>query len=244
MVDRNRGKASGDDKFFAAASTVVLLEEAVSDLYYLLSRGFAEKSSLLLVANRYKLHARQMKAIQGMAASAAQIDIRKQKEILPNSLNNHTIAIDGFNLLILLEAAMSGSYIFKGLDGCYRDIAGVHGSYKRVKQTTEALSIVADILHNCKVAKVVWYLDKPISNSGMLKKMLLEIAAATNSDWEVELVFNPDRTLAKQSSIVVSSDAWILDNCLRWTNLPKLIFQKSLRDINVIGENFSSKCHI
>lgn len=238
MAERNRGKASGDDKFFASESIIVLLQEALKDLHYLLSRGFAEKSSLLLVANRYKLHSRQMKAIQGMAASAAQIEIRKQKELLPNFLDDQTIAIDGFNLLILLEAAMSGAYIFKGLDGCYRDIAGVHGSYKRVKQTTEALSIVADILHNCKVAKVVWYLDKPISNSGMLKKMLLEIAAVTNSDWEVELVFNPDKILAQSTMVVVSSDAWILDNCLRWTNIPKLIFQKSLTGINIIGGNF------
>ena len=112
-------------------------------------------------------------------------------------LQGATVAIDGFNLLILLEGALSGAYLFKGLDGVYRDISGVHGSYKRVAQSEKAIDLVGQTLAELGVQKVCWYLDKPVSNSGRLKVRLFEKAVAAGYDWEVELVYNPDRAVAE-----------------------------------------------
>ncbi|MCY0967521.1 DUF5616 domain-containing protein [Chryseobacterium wangxinyae] len=52
----------------------------------------------------------------------------KQLEI--SDLKNKTIHNDGFNILILLESLLSEAYIFQGLDGCFRDLSGVYGTWK------------------------------------------------------------------------------------------------------------------
>ena len=74
---RNRGKNSNDDQLFGSDKIQQKLKEAVIDMHYLLSRGYAEKSSLQLVGNRYRLNVRQQQAVQGMSASEEQIEQRK-----------------------------------------------------------------------------------------------------------------------------------------------------------------------
>lgn len=211
MTTRNRGKDASDDRLFGNAHIQQKIKEAAKDMCYLLSRGFAEKSSLQLVGNRYRLTARQQKALQGMSASEQQIDLRKKKTLMSSQLKGNTIIIDGFNLLILLESALSGAYIFKGLDGNFRDISGVHGTYKRVQKTEDALVLVGNELKNLGVTLVIWYFDAPVSNSGRLKTILRKAAEEYKYNWKINLVNNPDSVLADSDGIVISSDAWILD---------------------------------
>lgn len=101
MNERNRGKNSGDEQLFGTEKTQLKIKEAVKDIHYLLSRGFAEKATAELVGNRYRLRARQIQVIRAAAASQAQIEIRKSKELQYQALNNSTIYLDGFNVIIL-----------------------------------------------------------------------------------------------------------------------------------------------
>lgn len=216
---RNRGKEGRDDALFGTSKMRDRIIEACTDMHYLLSRGFAERSSVQLVGNRYRLNARQQQVLQGMSASQVQIEHRQQTQVDASNLEGETIIIDGFNALIILESALSGAYVFKGLDNCYRDIAGVHGTYKRVNQTLEVLKMIGDYLKQQKVDKVIWILDKPVSNSGRLKGILYETAEVNQYNWEVILENNPDKIVAESTYIGVSSDAWVLDRLNRWFNL-------------------------
>ncbi|MBQ4819981.1 DUF434 domain-containing protein [Aquimarina sp. MMG016] len=224
MHVRNRGKEGSDDRLFGDTAMVAKLKEAAKDMCYLLSRGFAEKSSVQLVGNRYKLNSRQQKALMGMSSGEKSILFRKNHSISHLNLKNQTIAIDGFNLLILLESALSGAYIFRGLDGYYRDISSVHGSYKRVQKTEEVIVMVGKYLNELEVSSVHWYFDSPVSNSGRLKTLLRELAEEHKFPWEIDLVHNPDKILAESSQIIVSSDAWVLDRAERNFNLPDYLF--------------------
>jgi len=103
-------------------------------------------SVLQIVGNRYKLNKRQRMAILRVGAAEQDIQLRKSKHLQPSDLKNKTVSIDGFNLLILLESALSGAFIFKGRDGTYRDISSVHGSYKRVQKTEAAIILVGNVL--------------------------------------------------------------------------------------------------
>lgn len=228
---RNRGKNSNDDQLFGSERVHQTLKEAVADMHYLLSRGYAEKSSLQLVGNRYRLNVRQQQAVQGMSASQQQIERRQAHEILFEDIKDETIAIDGFNLLIILESALSGAYLFKGLDNTYRDLSSVYGTYKRVQQTERALVMVGELLkHN----KVIWVFDKPVSNSGRLKTILRELAEEKQYNWEIILDNNPDKLLADSEHIVVSSDAWILDRAERWLNLASYFIENHIENTNII----------
>ncbi|MTH15548.1 DUF434 domain-containing protein [Flavobacterium sp. LC2016-01] len=223
---KNRGKEASDDTLFGTEKIQLKLKEAVTDLSYFLTRGYGEKATLALVGNRYRLNSRQQQAVRGMSASQSQIENRKAKEIQSQDLEGKEIAVDGFNALILLESILSNAYVFRGQDGFIRDLSSVHGTYKRVKQTSHAIEMMADFYKKEKIKTIYWLFDKPVSNSGRLKKLIEEIASENQYDWQVELVYNPDKVIAESNFIAVSSDAWILDHSNANFNLMKYVLQQ------------------
>lgn len=233
MALRNRGKKSKDDKIFGPR-WIPIFKEAVDDYCFLMTRGYAENSIQEIVGNRYRLNSRQRMAIRRIGSSRQSIEARSQKEVSAQDIAGKALEIDGFNLLILLESALSGAYIFKGRDGTYRDISSVHGSYKRVVKTEEAILLLGKVLKVLKPKSIKWYFDQPVSNSGLMKSMLLEISKQEDFNWEVELVYNPDKVLAKSAAVVITSDGWILNEVKSWFNFGAWLVENHLSDINVI----------
>jgi hypothetical protein len=203
------------------------LLNALADMHYLLSRNYPPKASLALVGNRYQLVQRQQQALQGMACSAEEISNRKKKELSPSALKDQTILLDGFNVLIILETALSGGFIFEGLDGCYRDIASVHGTYKKAQHTEEALTLIGNTLQQLQLQKVIWVFDAPISNSGKLKSICYELAEKHGFPWEIILDNHPDKYLIDNKGLVCSSDGWVLNECAAWFNLGAFIINNT-----------------
>ncbi|MEM7039187.1 MAG: DUF5616 domain-containing protein, partial [Bacteroidota bacterium] len=37
--------------------------------------------------------------------------------------------------------------------------------------------------------------------------------------WEIDLVYNPDKTIAETQEIAVSCDSWVIDHAPNWFNL-------------------------
>jgi len=169
-----------------------------------------------------------------MSASVVQVEQRKQSELEIIQLAGQEIMIDGFNLLIILESALSGAYLFKGMDNCYRDLSGVHGSYKRVQQTEKALLLIGGFLKESAVGKVTWVFDKPVSNSGRLKTIVRELAEANEFNWDVILDNNPDKLLAESNMIAISSDAWILDRAKKWFNLAGHLIENNIETTTIV----------
>lgn len=226
MGQTNRGKEPSDDKLFSTESVRIKLRDAMDDLSHLMGRGYAQKSALALVGNRYKLNVRQQKAVQGMAASAEQVLKRKERSLQFEALENQEVVVDGFNVLILLESLLSEAYLFKGADGFYRDLSSVHGSYKKVSQTARAIELIGDFYEKARIKSMHWYFDKPVSNSGKLKQLIGEIAAERGYNWQVSLTFQTDADIVNENKISVSSDAWILDNSTQNFNLVGYLIQK------------------
>lgn len=216
---RNRGKEGRDDLLFGKASAQEKLLEAVSDLSFLLEKGYGVVSACQLVGNRYKLNKRQQQALRGMSASETSVSTRMKKLVDVQNLKGQTVIVDGFNVLIILESMLSGGYIFKGKDGAYRDLSSIHGSYKKVSQTQEAIMLVGDFFMKYHLEKLIWVFDKPVSNSGKMKAEILEIANEKGWNWEGVLDFNPDKLIAQSEYIAVSSDAWILENASKCYNM-------------------------
>lgn len=234
MNNRNRGKNTGDDALFGSEKQIEKLKLAVQDMYYLLSKNYAEKASSELVGNHYRLKTRQIQVIRGASASENQIQNRKSKQLEISDVKDKTIYLDGFNVLILLESLLSNAYIFEGVDGCFRDLSGVFGTYKRVNQTQISIELVRAFFQKSKAEKLVWIFDKPVSNSGRIKQIILDFAIENNLNWEVELEFNPDKYLVENKEIIVSSDAWILDHCKNWFNLVGYLIGEEKLSVNLI----------
>jgi hypothetical protein len=243
MKQRNRGKAPNDHLLFNEKFQAVFYE-ALEDMSYLLSREYGVKSSLQIVGSKYRLNARQQKALLGMSASNASVISRKNKELSIDDLAGKEVIIDGFNLLIILESAISGAFVFKGMDGAYRDVMSVHGGYKRVLQTEEAILLIGKMLQELQVKKAVWYLDAPISNSGRLKTHLRETAEREGFPWEIYLANNPDKELIASDKIMISSDAWILEDGQQWFNAMDYLIQHHLENVELFHATPAQKIAI
>ena len=164
-------------------------------------------------------------AVGRVSAAADAIFAREQRRLPLAEINGRTVAIDGFNLLILLESAFGGGLVLHARDGTYRDLAGVHGTYKHVRHTVPALLRVGEALR--PAAKVTWYFDQPVSNSGRLKTMLRELSETHRFNWEIILAYNPDKELIAlpNDTVLVSSDSWILNDGGAWCNLGREILE-------------------
>jgi hypothetical protein len=127
--------------------------------------------------------------------------------------------IDGYNLLITVEAALAGGVVLRARDGAWRDMASVHGTFHKVRETLPAIELIGRFLAGHGAAQCTWYLDCPVSNSGRLKRTLLDAAAAQGWPWAVELVPDPDALLSIATELVATADSVILDRCAGWLNL-------------------------
>lgn len=216
-MGKHRGPAPEDVERFAPARRAAL-RTAVQELSWLLTRGYAERSALALVGNRHELPARARTAVSRCAASETAAAARRARRVEPAELAGATVHVDGFNAIITGESVWSGGVVLRGLDGAHRDLASVHGTYARVEETGEVLDALADVL--APAAEVVWYLDRPVSNSGRLAGMLRACGQQRGLRWEVELVWDPDRVLVGSDAVVATADARILDGGVRWVDLP------------------------
>jgi hypothetical protein len=210
------------------------LRGAVADLSWLLEREYAPTSSLKLVGDRYALTDRQRMAVMRSSCSDAALQRRREQQQIASALGGQPVVIDGFNVLTTIEAALGGGVILCGRDGVYRDLAGVHGTYRKVEETLPALRLVGAVLTALGVARTRWLLDRPVSNSGRLKAMILEMAQEQGWTWEAELAFNPDALLSTSPDLIVTADSVILDRGPRWFNLARDVIERHIPTARVV----------
>jgi hypothetical protein len=223
----HRGPHPEDERLFSAEFYPVL-RQAAGDLCWLLSRGYASESSLKLVGDRYTLVARQRVAVARCACSDQQARRRSEHQVELSALKGRDLWLDGYNVLTTLEAALAGGVILAARDGTCRDMASMHGTYRQVTETVPALEILGRVLQDCQVSQSFWYLDRPVSNSGRLKKTMEALAAAQGWTWEVELVPSPDALLFETPEIVATADSIILDRCPAWYNLAAAVIRREI----------------
>ena len=216
----HRGPDPRDAEAFGHPSWPAL-RAAVSDLSWLLGHGYAPVSALKLVGDRHNLTERQRQAVRRAACSDERRALRAANRASAEELAGGFLMIDGFNVLTTVEAALGGAVVLRCRDATYRDIAGVHGTYRKVAETLPALEIVASVLGSLKVPRVGWLFDRPVSNSGRIRSLVLQTAAEHAYHWSVDLVDNPDRLLTESPAIIATADSGILDACPRWFNLAR-----------------------
>jgi hypothetical protein len=204
------------------------LNAAVADLSWLLGKNYAEPSALKLVGDRYQHTARQRQAVRRAACSDLARTCRQRNRAALSDLRGRPLWIDGFNVLTTIEAALGGGVILAARDGSYRDLASVHGTYRKVEETRPALELVGKTLAGHEIGPCRWLLDSPVSNSGRLKVLILETAQANGWPWSVELVFDPDPLLFEAPEAVATADSAILDRCKAWVALSRAIVEASV----------------
>lgn len=209
-----RGYEPKDAAEFGTERAARALHRAAQEIYFLLNRGYDIKSASTFVGNHYLLSERQRMALARLLSSRAALDVRREKE---HKTAPEHLVFDGFNTIITLEVALSGSLLLRGLDGTVRDLAGLRGTYRIVDKTHAAVRLLLDQLRTLGVSHAEIYLDRQVSNSGRLRALILEYAAAHGVSVETMLDERVDSVLSGMDD-VVTADAIILDNCKSWYN--------------------------
>src|SRR5215813_179377 len=225
----HRGAHPADRELFGP-DQLSTLRRAVSELSWLLTHGYNVTSSLKLVGDRYGLRERQRLAVGRSSCSEEDQQRRMAHHISVEELRNESVVIDGFNLLITIEAALSRGPLLLGVDKCIRDLSSVHGSYRSVEETDRAILLIGEALENLGATSVLWLLDRPVSNSGRLAAKIADLAQQHHWSWQVEGVFNPDAMIISSRAVAITSDSSILDRVDRWADLKAYLLAQQIPD--------------
>lgn len=221
-----RGYDPEDEKQFTGKQ-LEFLRKAANEVQFLLDRGYDVKPVTTFVGNHYMLSERQRLALARSVSSREWIEKRNSKELLQKEKKNfpETVHIDGFNMVITLEVALSGSPVFVCRDGTIRDLAGLRGTYRIIDKTQNAIELILQKLVFLKITKACFYLDAPVSNSGRLSGLIRHCAGKYDISVEVQIIPDVDRVL-EQHEGVISGDAIILNRCISWLNImPEIVDQ-------------------
>ncbi len=206
-----------------------LLQEAACDFRYLLNRGYPRKGALELVGNRYQLTLDERHLLHRGVFSEEDSQRRRTKKISFHRLRNRDLAIDGHNVLMTLEAGLSGRSLICGDDGFIRDISGVSGNYRKSNVTEEALQLLFHALKRIRPRHILFLLDAPISGSGSLASEIRKQMKQEAISGDAQAIKVPERILHEFPGVVATSDSAILDRAKMAVDLAgDLLKQKGL----------------
>jgi len=221
------------DKRFFSKEAVINLGIAQEEIQWLLDRDYGIDTVINFVGNHYLFSSRQRLALRRATATETQYNKRRSTLLPLENAEHGCMFIDGFNIIITLEVALSGGVIILGKDGVLRDflrdLAGLRGTYRLIDKTETALNLIGMALNEFNVPQVKFFLDEPVSNSGRLRNKILSHSKVWNIPTEVELVRDPDPILSDMERIV-TGDSIILDNCKGWFNLSRKIVEDYIKD--------------
>lgn len=202
------------------------LNAAAQEIVFLMNRGYDTKSASTFVGNHHLLSERQRTALTRIISTRAALEERERKQLFQAP---ESIVLDGFNTIITLEVALSGSLLLQGMDGTIRDLAGLRGSYRIVDKTVRAAELLLNRLEDLKVKNALFYLDQQVSNSGRLRALLLDKAKGRSLQVQAKLHPGVDGVLSRMEN-VITADAIILDKCGSWYNLNRGLIEKFVPD--------------
>jgi hypothetical protein len=219
-----RGSHPDDARLFGAPY-LPRLRAAAQEVAWLIDRGYPRAGAIAFVSDHRQLEDRQRLALERSVCSDGEYRRRAAREEEADDVAGRTLHVDALNLIVTLEVALSGGLVLTGADGAVRDLAGLRASYGPVPETEEAIDRVGVAMAALRVGGAVFYLDAPLPSSADLRTRLLVHALRWACPVDVQLVRNPDASLAGARH-VVSSDGPVLEACASWLNLGARIVER------------------
>jgi hypothetical protein len=204
------------------------LDEAAQDFRYLLNRRYPRKGALELVGNRYGLTFDERHLLHRGVFSSADSQARRKKKVSITKIRNKDLAIDGHNVLITIEARLSGRPLILADDGFVRDISGLSGGFKKTETTEKAIQFIINAIKQIKPRQTIFLLDAPISKSGKLAEEIRDRLMQANLPGDAAALMVPEKILIGFPGVVATSDTAIIDRSKRVWDLAGYILRKHL----------------
>ena len=204
------------------------LQNAAEDFRYLLNRRYPRKAALELVGNRFGLTFDERHLLHRGVFSSADSKSRRKRIVPITGIRNKDLAIDGHNVLITIEAALSGRALVLADDGFIRDISGLSGSFRKSKVTETAIQLVLNVSKKWKPRKTLFLFDAPISMSGKLAREIRDRLNQANLPGDAVAVKVPEKILIGFPGVIASSDTAIIDRSEKVLDLAGYIITKKI----------------
>jgi hypothetical protein len=205
------------------------LQKAAEDFRYLLNRGYPRKVTLELVGNRYGLTFDERHLLHRGVFSSKDSQSRQKKRIPIKEIRNQDLAIDGHNVIITIEAGLSGHPLVLADDGFVRDISGLSGSFAKSEITEKALQLILNVLKKWNPRKILFLLDAPISKSGRLAEEIRNRLKQANLPGDAMAVKVPEKILIGFAGVIATSDTAIIDRSKEVLDLAGHIVTKRIK---------------
>ncbi len=210
------------------------LENAAKDFRYLLNRGYPRKATLEIVGNRYGLTFDERHLLHRGVFSDSDSEARNKKIIPIKTIRNNDLAIDGHNVLITVEAGLSGRPLILADDGFIRDISGLSGSFKKTATTEKALRVIVSFLKKWRPRHILFLFDAPISKSGILAQELRALLKKEGLPGEAQAVTVPEKILIGFQGVIATSDTAIIDRSEKVIDLAGDIIRTKIGSMSLL----------
>lgn len=199
------------------------IDKASQDLKYLLDRNYNRTTAINLVVNRYELSEKNCNLLHRYVFPEKEIRAHRKKICPPRRMRGKKIVIDGYNVLITVEAALEGKDTILGMDGILRDVKGIFSKYKFDKNSEKAIDKILEKLKEFKPSSTLFIFDSQISKSGELAAFVRERMEEHGLTGDAITSPHADKEIKKLNCITLSSDSIIIENVDRVIDLPSKI---------------------
>jgi hypothetical protein len=189
--------------------------EAARDLRYLLSRGYPRELGLKLTGDRWGLDAPARQVLRRGAFAPDEAAARRKRLWPLSAVAGQAVGLDGHNVLITLESALTGALLVAADDGVIRDIGQRGRHFGPGPDTERAAELMISALARAGASEALILLDAPLSRSGQLAARLRDMLAAAGLAGGSRAVAAPDRELAGFPGLVASGDSALIDAAAR-----------------------------
>ena len=144
--------------------------KAVTDIRYLLDRGYPRKGAITFVCNHYRLDIKWRYVFTRVVFGRDTIQSRREKTVKCEDLKGEVVLVDGYNVLIGVESALKGEPVYQSDDGFLRDIRGVFRNYRCSGLTERAMDEILGVFTGFAPFRVEFLFDSQISKSGEMAR--------------------------------------------------------------------------
>jgi hypothetical protein len=210
------------------------LQKAAKDFRYLLNQGYPRKAALELVGNRYGLTFDERHLLHRGVFSEVDSEARQERIVSPEAIKNKDLAIDGHNVLITVEAGLSGRPLILADDGFIRDISGLSGSFKKSEMTEKAIRLIVTFLKKWRPRHALFLFDAPISKSGILAQELRTLLKEEDLRGDALAMKVPEKTLIGFPGVIATSDTAIIDRSQKVIDLAGNIIRTKIGSMSLL----------
>ncbi len=191
---------------------------AAADYYALLNKGYPEKRTRLLVADRYQLNTAQ-RTVLFRGVFPEKVNRRRIAKLLTAAeVTQQELVLDFLNLIYLLMNYLYGRNLFIATDGILRDDGENFREFSSPSIFTRVLELIKAALIELAPSQVELVVDHPhltlefdiLQDTTALARIFRTVPA----EMKVLLSATADAYLQnKTSSVLISADSRIIDRC-------------------------------